>query len=102
MSAIGPGDLVVCVDSSSPIGRRGRLTDADIRACRAFLVNGRSYRVSAYIPVGLLRLVGDPWPDHVPGGYGIRRFRKLNDGTDDAELIERIRKCKPIREPANA
>ncbi|MCW2405063.1 hypothetical protein M2336_001692 [Sphingobium sp. B1D7B] len=37
-----------------------------------------------------------------PGGYTADRFRPLNDAEDDAELIARIKNCKPARIPVRA
>ena len=96
MSALGPNDVVVCVD----VAHRGEWPASPIK----FVKLGGVYRIKL---VGECRgtpavqLIGDP-NNAVSGyerhGYHADRFRKLNDGTDDAELIERIRKCKPVRE----
>ena len=96
MSAdIGPGDVVVCVDAHSPsfevvnVASNARL--------RRFLVRGRHYRVTdcfVYQERLWLELQGQP----CFGGFDANRFRKLNDGEDDAELIARIKSCKPVRE----
>ena len=98
MSDIQAGDVVVCVDASLPPG-----------LIPIGLVQWRAYRIAAVFPgkvsnLPAVTLVSGPDASRVTrdGGFGVERFRKLNDGTDDAELIERIRKCKPARQPEPA
>lgn len=100
---IRPGDLVVCVDDSPP--RRPYFVKRGWHSFpikRGTILRVRDIALSECGKPGLL-FVG-----HVAGHYertGIEmvyhpsRFRKLNDGEDDAELIERIKQCKPIRQP---
>lgn len=95
MSNIGPGDLVVCVDASPRQGFRP--------APCSFLEEGRYYLIAFAgqfrgIPGVLLK--GDPnnrMPGYEKTGWHADRFRKLNDEPDNAELIARIRKCKPMK-----
>lgn len=100
MSDIQPGDLVVCInvsDADAPHPRR--------RAALARLRVGRHYRVlgTGMAPLGgapSLRLAGVGNADINPLYKDLWRewrFRKLNDGADDAELIARIKSCKPER-----
>lgn len=98
MSDIGPGDVVVCVDAR-PCSRSAVRFPYRFRGI---------YRVGAVwvnppCPDRLHVLMegeqpyhikGDPWPL----GWNVGRFRKLNDGEDDAELIERIKTCRPVRQ----
>jgi len=86
---IGPGDVVVCVDASPLHNSLPPLNEGGV------------YRVEHLIgadPSGHLglKLVGMPT---TPRGFGYRlsRFRKLNDGEDDAELIARIKGRSPVR-----
>jgi hypothetical protein len=93
-SDIQPGDVVVCVDDrvspGSPV--------VNVR-------KGRIYRVSALGPtlphdmygharsVFLVAVVA-----RAPtGAFAEPRFRKLNDEPDNAELIERIKSCRPMK-----
>ncbi len=94
MSDIQAGDVVVSIpedlcpfsdlhltgpeDPSLPSGIYGRVLSV------TFSVYG----------VPILRLKG-----HASAEWCAGCFRKLNDGTGDAELIARIRKCKPARQP---
>lgn len=99
MSAIGPGDLVVCVDDGPPPGWLG--PKHKLRVAK-----GRAYRVVHAFPslAGISFSFGWNEPATLSGGYGAWRFRKLNDGTDDAELIAAIKSCRPIKqqEPEHA
>lgn len=102
MSDFAPGDLVVCVDDA-PFRRTD--TRPSIKLAR-----GRVYRVSRFrLAVGQhgAHVLVDNEPVHGVNehgfiGWGSGRFRKLNDGTDDAALIARIKSCRPVRqgEPA--
>ncbi len=102
MSAIGPGDLVLCVDAAPD----------RVDPLANLLVEGRTYRVA---------VAGNRKPDGVEAvafreicpaennrqayAFSVRRFRPLNDTPDDAELIARIKGRgvrEPSREPANA
>lgn len=89
------GDLAVCVDATSP--PHCAPPDDITTACMAFLVRGRAYRVSCVSSeFGRLWLNLDGAP--VSGAaYAAERFRKLNDGEDDAELIQRIKSCRPAK-----
>jgi hypothetical protein len=97
MSDFAPGDVVVCVDAKPRPEWVAYLGSANYLPLRLNAI----YRV-----VGLSRRDGLFLAGHAPiichdgelRGYDANRFRKLNDGTDDAELIERIRNCKPVRE----
>lgn len=95
-SDIQPGDVVVCVDARPHPSFGG-----------SGLREGCHYRVTAVGGAGW----SDAFPDRrspglkiagvqsgSPNGYfSGRRFRKLNDEPDNAELIERIRACKPVK-----
>lgn len=95
MNDIQAGDVVVCVDDS-PCKSEG------IEGLPWPMRSGSIWRVSR---IGLtnrgqpgFRLHGEP--QFYPGKRWwviSPRFRKLNDEPDNAELIERIRACKPIR-----
>lgn len=96
MSAIGPGDLVVCVNAT-PKAVWTEYLGGPYMPLRL----GRHYRVCRLTttPSGERGVELFGVSNAVPHrGWDINRFRKLNDGTDDAELIKRIRKCKPIKE----
>ena len=82
-----PGDLVVCVDASRP-------------DCPGFLKEGRVYTVASLGELGGYFLLEVEPPHWAFGGFAARRFRKLNDGGQNAKLIERIRNCKPAKAPA--
>ena len=91
---IGPGDLVQCVDADN------------LRNSLPPLRNGGLYRVERMVKTDRfghpgVKLVGLPVTS-TGWGYRTDRFRKLNDGEDDAELIARIRKCSPNRVPVTA
>lgn len=97
MGDFKPGDLVVCVDARPHC--RDPLAPG--------LHRGRCYRVydiDREIPsqVWLVEHVGMKARDGRQYSFNRDRFRKLNDEADDAELIERIRKCKPVRENSHA
>lgn len=100
MSDFAPGDLVVCVDAGPC-------------RCGCGLVNpslqlGRHYRIKSVVvwpasrsgtPILCLGLASFmSLPNHMPL-IAARRFRKLNDGEEDAELIARIKQCKPVKIP---
>lgn len=96
MSDWKPGDLAVCVDASPP----------DYPGLSRRLNRGRVYRITDIVPspvgsgYGVL-CDGEP-PFQLPRGprgWRPNRFRKLNDGTDDAKLIARIKQCRPARIP---
>lgn len=97
MTDIQPGDVVVRVSGSNRFMRVG----TTIRV--ADLCSHDQPWDAEYGTVGLLF---DGYAGQAPGEFCDcfcpRNFRKLNDEPDNAELIERIRKCKPIKigEPA--
>lgn len=96
MSDIQAGDVVVCINAEP-------IDFGIVIAAGGGLVRGRHYRVRypfADVGIPCLMLHGDPLGQE--DGRLALRFRKLNDGTDDAELIARIRKCKPVRQPEPA
>jgi hypothetical protein len=100
---IRAGDVVVCVDASE-CGDRGTPNSG-------LLVDGGFYRVSclgfpvAWAPEGdiccglILAGIRSVNPD---GSFHPDRFRKLNDEPDNAELIERIRRCRPVKSGVSA
>lgn len=95
MSDIGPGDVVVCVDASTPPKNTGFPPIGTLLSERAiYRVTEALNYVSAYdgIPATSVRI-----PDYPRWWFESWRFRKLNDEPDDVELVERIKACKPIR-----
>lgn len=88
------GDVVVCVSTDPRLGDNLPGATTALR----LLGVGRHYRVIGVIPPAALCLSGVTHP--FGGGYHVARFRKLNDGEEDAELIARIKSCKPIKQPA--
>jgi hypothetical protein len=96
MSDFAPGDLVECIKPFHGDTERERRILA-----RVGTLGRQTFRVTSYYTTRggkwrWITLAGvDPSPAH---GFNANHFRKLNDGTDDAELIERIRNCKPVRE----
>lgn len=90
-SDIQPGDLVVCVDVPDwPFSPAGIGVGRTYRVAETFLgMNARYERAMGLTLVGF---------DHSPmHGIQASHFRKLNDEPDNAELVERIRKCRPIK-----
>lgn len=94
---IGVGDLVVCVDDS-PCKCCGGRPPYALRA---------HYRVTGFYPGNekflVFAQVNPEWlsPEcRQHQGHNPARFRPLNDSNDDAELIERIKSCKPVEVPA--
>lgn len=92
------GMLAVCVDATpSPVwGSCG-------------LVERKIYRVVGIDCVRPHSLFGEGLCIFVEGatiqrrvGHHTARFRPLNDAEDDAELIARIKNCKPARKPVRA
>lgn len=93
MSAdIKPGDLVICVDT-------GPFNCGVTRHTGKSLRKGRVYRVAALSnsrPDSAGHVCGCPDLVMSCGVFGLEfRFRRLNDGDDDAELIARIKNCRP-------
>mgnify|MGYP006935482359 CR=1 FL=1 len=98
MSDIQPGDVVVCVDDrpgSPPI-------DPGVRLSRTYRVTAVTHLSAPHTLFGEdgggLALEGVRPPDDRQF-FAAARFRKLNDEADDADLIARIRACKPTRIP---
>jgi hypothetical protein len=94
-SDIQPGDVVVALSASQCLYGDAH-DDVDApgltgKVARVADVQENNFGVDPGVLL-LLSLVG--WRGLFCAGC----FRKLNDGTDDAELIERIKSCKPIRE----
>lgn len=96
MKDIGPGDVVVCVNDD-PCSTPGCGENYGV-------AKGKTYRVATTHPV-------DNWTGLTLVGVDIGRmhlsiphwkFRKLNDEPDNAELITKIRACKPIKEHRHA
>ena len=102
MTDIQPGDLVVCVDARqlpSPL----RHHNLKLRGIyRVSWVGSQCWNPLYRKAAGTLTVDGaEPSPDS-NGTFCSLRFQKLNDGEDDAELIEQIKSCKPVREPSHA
>jgi hypothetical protein len=91
---IGPGDVVVCVDAKpnrdDPLA--GLLSEG--RAYRAAIVGARDTDGAPSVGFRDIRPSepGKVW------AFSLYRFRKLNDGEGDSELIARIKNCSPVRE----
>ena len=93
------GDLAVCVAS----GKVPCPHTAHVFHLGVSRKEGRTYRVVGQevaksirgprtgLPCGCIALKMECGASGV-----IHRFRKLNDGTDDAELIARIKRCQPL------
>lgn len=96
-SDIQPGDVVVCVDAGPSPLRYSYPQDAGrLRAGRHYRVTGLRHH-NRRPGATLAEVAADN-----PFGFYIDRFRKLNDESDNAELIAKIRACKPIRTPTHA
>lgn len=96
MSDFNVGDVVVCVDAAPCRNPEASPT--------INLTLHRAYRVSFIRPSfeasGDYHILVDGERPHGVSRYGSlgwdsARFRKLNDGDDDAELIARIKNCRP-------
>jgi hypothetical protein len=101
VSGIGPGDLVVCVDASP---------------CKCCGINNPSLQIRKVYRV--LRITQCRWFDGTAGialglaghrpllghqaAVNAERFRKLNDGEEDQDLIAKIKACKPVRRSVDA
>jgi hypothetical protein len=95
MSDIQAGDVVICVDA-----RPGPIPNSlDLRHGCLYRVRRTSRGHSGKRILFLCEQRADDFTGFYPA-----RFRKLNDEPDNAELIERIRKCRPMKigEPALA
>ena len=96
---IGAGDVVVCVDgSASPEPYVGEHVVEGTYYRVLGLTEGRLSGTSEHV-AGLL-IFADDKANRI--GWRITRFRKLNDEPDNAELIERIRKCRPVKTGVSA
>ena len=97
---IQPGDVAVCVNVSTiTYWWQGEFFICEGKG----LIRGRAHLVvSTFLDLGQLcvRLRNDN--DEYEGVVGrlASRFRKLNDGEVDAELIARIKSCQPVKQDA--
>lgn len=81
---IKPGDLVVCVDDAPCYGCGARPDFKENGVYRVVRTDG--------VRIGVEGRIHAWHPDAFA-----HRFRKLNDEPDNAELIERIKACRPVR-----
>lgn len=97
MCDIVPGDIVVCVDAKPDRAdpKADLLTEG--RVYRAAVVGPRTGDGALAVAFYEIRSLERPTQGYA---YSLRRFRKLNDERDNAELIAQIRACKPIGVPA--
>lgn len=98
MSDIQPGDVVVCVPFSE--GRCDWTHHANDDGPPELVV-GHYYRVTVFHQGDAEGCTSVELHGMNNGvrGWCISRFRRLNDGEDDTELIARIKQCKPARIP---
>lgn len=101
MCDFAKGDLVVCVDASPPC----HATTARSHAlARQYCRRGAVYRIEhvcfswSKLHPRMLSLQFEGIDSSPTAGFAAARFRKLNDTADDAEMIARIKRCKPIKE----
>lgn len=101
-SDIQPGDVVVCVPLELSTCPNTSSHAAHMRAAgeKSMLKAGRLYRVDGVIPNPVdgrtLALAGLP----TGAGWCCGRFRKID--APKSELSERIKACRPIRQPEHA
>lgn len=87
-----PGDLVVCVKRGPWVYESG--APAGVGPVFGDVLRVRRIGLSGQRPVYWL----DGWSgEDITDSYCASRFRRLNDEPDNAELIERIKSCKPQR-----
>lgn len=89
------GDLAVCVDA----GTSPRLRKGAVHRVFEPIIGNPSTIERGQLLLRLWEFAHELSPSGQPLAWAADRFRKLNDGPEDAALIASIKACQPIKEP---